>query len=352
MAQPSSRVDDGAENRLEAFGARDSSEHLADCALLFELALDRVQQPRVRDRDRCLAGKGGDEPDLIVGERLGDRPRHGEDPNQLFVGKDRHADHRAVACDALRSPLVRGIGAHVGDVHEPARGEDATGERVRLGNVRMRALVLGSARAWRSEPRRGRARRPRARAPRRRRCKAGSPPRRRHRGRAAGLRTSQGRPALRQPPAVARAAARAALELGRAHCGRLERRHRQAEPSELLPVELRPLAVSAPDDRAAAVVDPVGEAQPLSKSTPGIVAESANATPSNVLWLSLSTITFHGLPAAVPVVGWARQRLSHAASRRGSCAAKASCRPPALRAARRRCRSARRARRASGSSRG
>src|SRR5262245_8544589 len=34
-----------------------------------------------------------------------------------------------------------------------------------------------------------------------------------------------------------------------------------------------------------------------------MVEESANATPSNVLWSSFRTITFHGLPRSEPVSG-------------------------------------------------
>jgi len=40
---------------------------------------------------------------------------------------------------------------------------------------------------------------------------------------------------------------------------------------------------------------------PRSYETPGIVADSANATPSKVLWSSFRTITFQGAPRPVPV---------------------------------------------------
>ena len=90
----------------------------------------------------------------------------------------------------------------------------------------------------------------------------------------------------------------------------LERRHRQAEALEPLPVELGCLPVAAPDDRATGVVDPVREAQSLVVVDPGIVEASANATPSNVLWLSFRTITFHGRPSAGAGVGRRRVRVS------------------------------------------
>ena len=55
--------------------------------------------------------------------------------------------------------------------------------------------------------------------------------------------------------------AREATASGRPATGlpRLERRHRQPGAVELLPVDLGVLARAAPDDRAAGVVDPVGE---------------------------------------------------------------------------------------------
>jgi hypothetical protein len=45
--------------------------------------------------------------------------------------------------------------------------------------------------------------------------------------------------------------------------GLLDRRHRQPEPDEALVVQLGPLLVAGPDDRAAASMDPVGKAKPL-----------------------------------------------------------------------------------------
>jgi hypothetical protein len=45
--------------------------------------------------------------------------------------------------------------------------------------------------------------------------------------------------------------------------GLLDRRHRQPEPEQPLVVQLGPLLVAGPDDRAPATVDPVGVAKPL-----------------------------------------------------------------------------------------
>jgi hypothetical protein len=54
-----------------------------------------------------------------------------------------------------------------------------------------------------------------------------------------------------------------APQVVRTASGLLDRRHRQPEGDEPLVVELGPLLVAGPDDRAAATVDPVGVAKPL-----------------------------------------------------------------------------------------
>src|SRR6476659_9260931 len=46
---------------------------------------------------------------------------------------------------------------------------------------------------------------------------------------------------------------------------RRERRHREPEADELLPVELGPLALTGPDDRLARLVDAVGHLDPAVK---------------------------------------------------------------------------------------
>lgn len=54
-----------------------------------------------------------------------------------------------------------------------------------------------------------------------------------------------------------------APRLVRVASGLLDRRHREVEPEQPLMVELGPLLVAGPDDRAAAAMDPVGVAKPL-----------------------------------------------------------------------------------------
>ena len=78
LAQPRRGFDEGIEHRLQIEGrAADDLEHVRGRGLLLErLAqlrgprLDLVEQPHVLDRDHRLVGEGGDELDLLVGERL------------------------------------------------------------------------------------------------------------------------------------------------------------------------------------------------------------------------------------------------------------------------------------------
>ena len=79
----------------------------------------------------------------------------------------------------------------------------------------------------------------------------------------------------------------------------IERRHRQAVVLQLLPVQLGPLLVPRPDDRPPSRMDPVCHLH-RSKPTPGSTEDSANATPSNALWSSFSTITCHGASRSPP----------------------------------------------------
>ena len=79
----------------------------------------------------------------------------------------------------------------------------------------------------------------------------------------------------------------------------------RGEPSsvrvlQLLPVVLGPFFVPRPDDRASAGVDPVREVHALVEAHARADAASACATPSNVLWLSLRTITCQGASSPPP----------------------------------------------------
>ena len=60
------------------------------------LPLDRIDQARVRDRDRRLVGEGLDERDVVVGERLRFTADEDDDADQVVLDHDRHAEHRSV----------------------------------------------------------------------------------------------------------------------------------------------------------------------------------------------------------------------------------------------------------------
>ena len=131
FSAPHSRAavrDEGIEHRLQIEGRpADDVEHVRGRGLLLERLgqlrsprLDLVEQPHVLDRDHRLVGEGGDELDLLVGERLDDQARDQQD-----------ADRRALVSEAGTPSMVRyaapllglarrifGIGEHIRDVDD------------------------------------------------------------------------------------------------------------------------------------------------------------------------------------------------------------------------------------------
>ena len=143
---------------------------------------------------------------------------------------------------------------------------------------------------------------------------------------------------------------------GGSSCARLllERRHRQAGVLEPRPVELRLLAVAGPDDGLAVLWILSASRSPLVRMPAG--RGKRGATPSNVLWLSLRTMTFHGEPSPVPPPRDSRSRVSGGVRTAATPRARSACppRPPDSSSARNSptVPPARRARRGRGSSRG
>src|SRR5215475_5229766 len=84
---------------------------------LCPLSLDRLEQPRVRDRDRRLVSESLDELDLVIGEGTRSLTTDHDCTDQLLVQEDWNAKQRAVAHDLLRAVRVVGIGKYVGDLH-------------------------------------------------------------------------------------------------------------------------------------------------------------------------------------------------------------------------------------------
>ena len=65
-------------------------------------SLQLGEQPRVLDGDHGLVGEGGDEVDLLVGERADLRPAHEEQSDQIVLPQHGDGQHGAVAADPLR----------------------------------------------------------------------------------------------------------------------------------------------------------------------------------------------------------------------------------------------------------
>ena len=61
------------------------------------LALDGVEQPRVRDRDGRLVGERRDELDLPVGEQPRGAPADADDADERVVQEDRNTEQRPIA---------------------------------------------------------------------------------------------------------------------------------------------------------------------------------------------------------------------------------------------------------------
>ncbi len=81
LAQPCRRLERGLEHRLQIEGrAADDLEHIGGGGLLLQrfgqlarARLHLVEQPHVLDRNHRLVGEGGDQLDLLVGERFDGR---------------------------------------------------------------------------------------------------------------------------------------------------------------------------------------------------------------------------------------------------------------------------------------
>jgi hypothetical protein len=117
-------------------GLRDEARQLGP------LALDGVEQPCVRDRDRRLVGERLDELDLFVGERPCLEPGDPDHADELLVEERRDAEERAQAADLASPPCVLGICENVRDVDRAPRQRNPADARPPVRHVRMRALVL------------------------------------------------------------------------------------------------------------------------------------------------------------------------------------------------------------------
>ena len=93
-------------------------------ARLFKLAalvLDFVEQPDVLDGDCCLVGKGRNQLDLLVGERLYFRARQGQHTDRHALAQHGNAEDRAVISQSLCFDRgVFGVSLYVGNMNDAA----------------------------------------------------------------------------------------------------------------------------------------------------------------------------------------------------------------------------------------
>ena len=108
------------------------------------MLLDRVDQPRVRDRNRRLVGKRLDEVDDLLAERLSLPADDPEDADDIVVQEDRNREVRPERNRAV--VRVLGICGDVGDVHGLLRQRRPAARRTGVDRVRVRPVVVPSVR--------------------------------------------------------------------------------------------------------------------------------------------------------------------------------------------------------------
>ena len=116
-------ADDGVERRaqLVAHIGEELRLVLARLLELPALVLDFVEQADIGDGDHRLVGKGRDQVDLLLRERLDLRSGQQHGADRRSRAQQRHAEHGAVAADALG--LIFGIfriGEHVRNLDDAA----------------------------------------------------------------------------------------------------------------------------------------------------------------------------------------------------------------------------------------
>jgi len=141
-AQDADLLDNLFEHRLEALRSGYRAEDVADRALLVQLPLDGLEQPRVRDRDRRLIGKGLHQLDIVIGKRARVAASDRDHADQPILQLDRHAEQRAVADDLLRAERVLRIVQHVGDLLYERRQPHAADDGCPVARVRALARVF------------------------------------------------------------------------------------------------------------------------------------------------------------------------------------------------------------------
>src|SRR5262245_63627340 len=113
--RPNKRVQDGLQ--IERRAANDL-EHVGGGSLLLQGFAQFVEETGVLDGDGRLVGEGGDQLDLLVGERPHLGTRQPKSPNWNAVPQHRNAEIGAKAPKSLRfGPVILGISLHIGNMN-------------------------------------------------------------------------------------------------------------------------------------------------------------------------------------------------------------------------------------------
>jgi len=140
-AKPDGRFDYCVQHRLHIGGrAADDIQHVAGRGLVFErffevarADLQLAEQPRVLHRDDRLVGKGADQFNLPLAERLDPLPGQHDNADWLVVAQQRHPECRA--SPGRHSPGHREVrvSADIFDMNDPAFERHSPGHAVATG---------------------------------------------------------------------------------------------------------------------------------------------------------------------------------------------------------------------------
>jgi hypothetical protein len=92
-----------------------------------------IEQPHVLDRDHGLVGKGGDQLDLLGGERSHGLTLQVNYANRCSLPQEGHAEHGPRATDLPPPEGVFRIGRHIVDMNRSALQHDATDQGASAG---------------------------------------------------------------------------------------------------------------------------------------------------------------------------------------------------------------------------
>ena len=110
-----------------------------EASQLRALALDRLQEPGVRDRNRSLVRERLRESHVLVGEGRNREADDHDDSDQHFVHEDRNAEHGPVRGRALVTVLR--VESHIRDVEGPTRHRRSAGRGLPVERMRVIPVV-------------------------------------------------------------------------------------------------------------------------------------------------------------------------------------------------------------------